>query len=218
MVIVAVWICGGAFAQTFETGGVFGVEYELKVLKGWHITFDGELRLDHDFTHYDRAKIGVGTDYTFWKKRIKIGAAYNFLNYHDRDDQLFDNRHRVKAFLTVAPKFGDWKIAYRAMVQSTFRDERRGDYGFNPKTYMRNRLQVSWSVPRQPVRLYMSEEFWWRLYKPGNNIIDHLRSTAGVVYEINKHHALDFFLRFDHEVQVRNPEQTLSVGVSYSID
>lgn len=216
--MVAVWICGGAFAQTFETGGVFGVEYELKVLKGWHITFDGELRLDHDFTHYDRAQIGVGTDYTFWKKRIKIGAAYNFLNYHDRDDQLFDNRHRLKAFLTVAPKFGDWKIAYRAMVQSTFRDERRGDYSFNPKTYMRNRLQVSWSVPRQPVRLYMSEEFWWRLYKPGNNIIDHLRSTAGVVYEINKHHALDFFLRFDHEVQVRNPEQTLSVGVSYSID
>lgn len=216
--MVAVWICGGAFAQTFETGSVFGVEYELKVLKGWHITFDGELRLDHDFTHYDRAKIGVGTDYTFWKKRIKIGAAYNFLNYHDRDDQLFDNRHRLKVFLTVAPKFGDWKIAYRAMVQSTFRDERRGDYSFNPKTYMRNRLQVSWSVPRQPVRLYMSEEFWWRLYKPGNNIIDHLRSTAGVVYEINKHHVLDFFLRFDHEVQVRNPEQTLSVGVSYSID
>ena len=144
--------------------------------------------------------------------------AYNFLNYHDREDQLFDNRHRIKAFVTIAPKFGAWKIAYRAQLQTTFRDERRGSYKFNPKTYLRNRLQVTWTVPHQPLKLYLSEEFWWRLYKPGDNIIDQLRSTAGVVYDINKHHSLDFFLRFDHEVQVKNPDQTLSIGVTYAID
>lgn len=216
--MVAVWICGSAAAQTFETGGVAGVEYDLKILKGWHVTFDGELRIDHNFTHFDRVKLEVGTNYTFWQKRVKVGAAYDFLCYHDREDQCFDDRHRVKGFITIAPKFGAWKIAYRAQVQSTFRDERRGDYRFNPKTYMRNRLQVTWSVPHEPVKLYVSEEFWWRLYKPGDNIIDRLRSTAGVVYDVNKHHSLDFFLRFDHDVQVSNPERTLSVGVSYSID
>ena len=124
----------------------------------------------------------------------------------------------VKGFLTVAPKFGDWKIAYRAMVQATFRDERRGDYRFNPKTYMRNRLQVTWSVPHQPVKLYLSEEFWWRLYKPGDNIIDNLRSTVGVEYSINKHHTLDFYLRSDNEIQVKNPDNVLSIGVGYKFD
>lgn len=215
---IAVCICGVAHAQTFETGGVVGVEYDYKILKGWHVMAEGELRFDGNFTRYDRAKLGVGTSYQFWQKRIKVGAAYNYLNYYDFEDRYFESRHRVKGFLTIAPKFGDWKISYRAQVQSTFRDERRGDYKFNPKTYMRNRLQVSWAVPHQPVKLYVSEEFWWRLYKPGDNIIDRLRSTAGVVYDINKHHSLDFFLRFDHEIQVRNPERFLCVGISYAID
>ena len=214
----AVWICGCAQAQTFETGGLVGVGYDVKILKGWHASVEGDVRFDHNFTHYDRAKIEVGTDYTFWKKRIKIRAAYNFLNYHDRKDQLFENRHRVKGSLTIAPRFGPVKISYRAMVQSTFREKRNGPYKFNPKTYMRNRLTLTWYVPQQPVKLYLAEEFWWRLYKPGDNIIDRLRSTAGVVYDINKHHALDFFLRFDHEVQVKNPKRFLCVGVRYAID
>lgn len=208
------WLC----AQTFETGGVLGVGYELKIMKGWHFFAEGDVRFDANFTHYARGKVGVGTDYTFWKKRLKVGVEYDFLNYHDREDQLFDNRHRIKGFVTVAPKFGAWKVGWRCMAQTTFRDERRGDYKFNPKTYLRNRLSVAWSIPQTRLKLHLSEEFWWRLYKPGDNIIDQLRSVVGLEYKINKHHSLDFFLRSDNEVQVKNPENVLYVGVAYTFD
>lgn len=208
------WLC----AQTFETGGVLGVGYELKIMKGWHLYAEGDVRFDANFTHYARGKVGVGTDYTFWKKRLKVGVEYDFLNYHDREDQLFDNRHRIKGFVTVAPKFGAWKVGWRCMAQTTFRDERRGDYKFNPKTYLRNRLSVAWSIPQTRLKLHLSEEFWWRLYKPGDNIIDQLRSVVGIEYKINKHHSLDFFLRSDNEVQVKNPENVLYVGVAYTFD
>jgi len=208
------WLC----AQTFETGGVLGVGYELKIMKGWHFFAEGDVRFDANFTHYARGKVGVGTDYTFWKKRLKVGVEYDFLNYHDREDQLFDNRHRIKGFVTIAPKFGAWKVGWRCMAQTTFRDERRGDYKFNPKTYLRNRLSVAWSIPQTRFKLHLSEEFWWRLYKPGDNIIDQLRSVVGLEYKINKHHSLDFFLRSDNEVQVKNPENVLYVGVAYTFD
>lgn len=208
------WLC----AQTFETGGVLGVGYELKIMKGWHFFAEGDVRFDANFTHYARGKVGVGTDYTFWKKRLKVGVEYDFLNYHDREDQLFDNRHRIKGFVTVAPKFGAWKVGWRCMAQTTFRDERRGDYKFNPKTYLRNRLSVAWSIPQTRLKLHLSEEFWWRLYKPGDNIIDQLRSVVGIEYKINKHHSLDFFFRSDNEVQVKNPENVLYVGVAYTFD
>ena len=208
------WLC----AQTFETGGVLGVGYELKIMKGWHLYAEGDVRFDANFTHYARGKVGVGTDYTFWKKRLKVGVEYDFLNYHDREDQLFDNRHRIKGFVTIAPKFGAWKVGWRCMAQTTFRDERRGDYKFNPKTYLRNRLSVAWSIPQTRLKLHLSEEFWWRLYKPGDNIIDQLRSVVGLEYKINKHHSLDFFLRSDNEVQVKNPENVLYVGVAYTFD
>lgn len=204
-------------AQSFETGAFLGMEYDVKILKGWHFNAETELRFDHNFTHYDRWKIAVGTDYTFWKKHLKVAAAYSFMNYQS-DEGLFDWRHRITGSLTFSQKIGIAKLSYRAAFQSTFRDESRGDYRFNPKTYMRNRLQCTFSIPGKPVKLYVSEEFWWRLYHPGKNIIDELRTTAGVKYEVRKHHTLDFHLRLSNEVQVKNPKHKLMIGFSYSID
>ena len=83
------------------------------------------------------------------------------------------------------------------MAQTTFRDERRGSYKFNPKTYLRNRLSVAWSIPRTALKLHCSEEFWWRLYKPGDNIIDKADPLV-------------------HEVRSKNPENVLYLGISYS--
>ena len=216
IVIVLLFVCVCASAQTFSTGGVIGADYELKILKGWHFTVEGDLRFDYNFTHYNRAKLGVGTDYSFWRKRMKIGVEYSFLSYQDREDQLFDNRHRIKGFVSIAPKFGNWKVGWRCMAQTTFRDKRHGPYRFNPKTYLRNRLSVAWSIPQTDLKLHFSEEFWWRLYKPGDNIIDQLRTIVGLQYNISKRHALDFFVRSDNEIQVENPENVLYLGVAYS--
>jgi len=204
-------------AQSFETGGIVGVEYDLKVLKGWHFNAGTQVRFDHNFTHYDRWKITAGTDYTFWKKRIKVAAVYSFMNYQD-DEGYFDFRHRITGSLTFSQKIGIARLSYRAAFQSTFRNENRGDYNFNPKTYMRNRLQCTFSIPEKPVKIYLSEEFWWRLYHPGNNIIDELRTVVGVKYEINKQHTLDFYLRLADEVQVKAPKHILMVGINYEID
>ena len=83
---------------------------------------------------------------------------------------------------------------------------------------MRNRLTVTYSIPNKPVKIYASEEFWWRLYHPGKNIIDNLRTTVGVQYSINKRHTLDFYLRSNNEVQVSNPDHKLYLGIKYSFD
>ena len=216
---VILCVCRVSYAQTYATGCIGGAECELKILKGWHVSLEGELRCvlyEKDSPQFDRAKLGIATDYTFLKKWVKVGAAYNYLNYYNQEDNFYENRHRVKGYVTISQKFGAWKPSYRLQVQSTFRDERRGDYTFNPKTYMRNRFMVTWTVPRSPVKLYVSEEFWWRLYKPGDNIIDQLRSVIGVQYSFNKRHSMDVFFRSDNEVQVKNPKNVFSVGITYS--
>ena len=218
LTLCLILLCGAVLhAQTFETGGLVGAEYEMKILKGWHWSAETQLRFDQHFTHYDRWKVGVGTDYTFLKKHVKIGAYYSLLNYQS-DEGVFDWRHRVTGTLTVSHKFSNWRLAYRAAFQWTFRDERRGSYRFNPKSYMRNRLTVTYSIPNKPVKIYASEEFWWRLYHPGKNIIANLRTTVGVQYSINKRHTLDFYLRSNNEVQVSNPEHKLYLGIKYSFD
>lgn len=200
-------------AQSFETGALLGAGYEMKILKGWHWGVEAEARFDNNFTHLDRFKAGVGTDYAFWHKRLKVGVGYDYLNYHQED--FYESRHRVHGALTVAEKFGPVKLSYRAMFQSTFRNGNRGDYRFNPKTYMRNRLAFSYKFAGKPVKLYATEEFWWRLYHPDNNIIDALRTTIGVEYEVNIHNTLDFFIRSKNEVQVANPRHILYIGMTY---
>lgn len=213
---IVLLLSGRVAAQSFETGGLLGAEYEMRILKGWHWGAEAEFRFDENFTHFNRFKVAVGTDYTFWKKRIKIGVGYGYLNYHK--DDYFESRHRITGSLMLAEKFGNWKLSYRAAFQSTFRDNRRGDYTFNPKTYMRNRLAVSYKIPGKPLKLHASEEFWWRLYHPEHNIIDELRTVVGVEYAINKRNTLDFFLRSNNEVQVSNPKHIFYIGVCYGFE
>lgn len=83
---------------------------------------------------------------------------------------------------------------------------------------MRKRVTFSHSIPQKPLKVHVAEEFWWRLYHPEKNIIDHLRTTLGVEYNINKHHTLDFHVRSDNEVQVNNSTHILYIGVKYSFD
>ena len=109
---IVLLLLGRVVAQSFETGGLLGAEYEMRILKGWHWGAEAEFRFDENFTHFNRFKVAVGTDYTFWKKRIKIGVGYGYLNYHK--DDYFESRHRITGSLTLAEKFGNWKLSYRA--------------------------------------------------------------------------------------------------------
>lgn len=65
-------------AQTFDTRGLLGAEYEMKIMKGWHWGTEAEVRFDQNFTRYDRLKLGVGTDYTFWKNASRLAWPTTF--------------------------------------------------------------------------------------------------------------------------------------------
>lgn len=216
-VFVLLCLVATVTAQTYDFGGLVSADCELNISKHWSFDAGTELRFNQNLSKYDRWKLEVGADYSFWKKRIKLGINYDFLNYQD-DEGIFDNRHRLSGASTFAYKLGDFRLSDRSIVQATFRDETRGDYKFNPKTYYRNRLELTWNIPHKPVKLYASEELFCRLYYPEHNIIDELRTIFGVEYSINKHNSLTFFLRSDNEVQVSNPENTLYLGVTYNFD
>ena len=203
-------------AQTFETGGLLAANYQMQILEGWHWNARAEFRFDGNFTHYDRLRVGAGTEYSFWEKRIKVGVSYDYLNYHI--EHSFENRHRVTAALTWTEKWGGCKLSYRAAFQSTFYDERRAECSYNPKIYMRNRLSFVYQIPEKPLKLHASEEFWLRLNHPDRKIVDDLRTIVGVEYAINKRHSLDLYLRSDNEVLVPDPKNIFYLGITYSFD
>ena len=55
-----------------------------------------------------------------------------------------------------------------------------------------------------------------RLYKKDARFIDEMRTVVGVTYRLNKNNSLDFYLRSDNEVQVKNPANIYYIGVGYN--
>lgn len=201
-------------AQQHDFGGLLNLEFQQKVVKNLNFNLETEARFNHCFTSFDRLKVGASFDYSFLKKkRLKISLGANYLLYNDLGTA--EHRGRIVGALTYTEKFSNFKISYRVRVQSTFYDELRGDYKFNPKTYLRNRLQLEYSFKEKGMDLYASTEFFLRLYQKGNNFVDDFRTIVGWDYKLNKGNSIGLFFRVDNEIQVKNPENTYYIGFAY---
>jgi len=200
-------------AQRFEGGLLVGAEAQ-KSVRSWDFSIGGELRFNQWVTNYDRGKLELDIGYSCWQKRIKISAGYDYINKHHQEGAFY-HRHRVNLSLGIGEKFGRFKLSYRARFQTNFYDIQRESVRFNPKIYMRNRVELTYSFYRKPVKLFCSGEFFWRLYHPEKNIIDEVRAIVGVDYKVRKGHTLSFFLRSDNEVQVNDPEYAMYLGINY---
>lgn len=200
-------------AQSFDGGLLVGAEAQ-KSLRSWTFSVGGEFRFNQWVTNYDRGKLEADIGFSCWQKRIKISVGYDYINKYNKESAFY-HRHRLNLSLGIGQKFNSFKLSYRARFQTTFYDFQRESVRFNPKIYMRNRVELSYSFYGKPVKLFCSGEFFWRLYHPEKNIIDEVRAIVGVDYKVRKGHILSFFLRSDNEVQVKNPEYTLYLGISY---
>ena len=200
-------------AQSFDGGLLVGAEAQ-KSVRSWSFSVGGEFRFNQWVTNYDRGKLQADIGYSCWQKRIKISIGYDYINKHSKEDAFF-HRHRVNLSLGIGEKFGRFRLSYRAKFQTTFYDIQRESVRFNPKIYMRNRVELTYSFYGKPVKLFCSGEFFWRLYHPDKNIIDEVRAIVGVDYKVRKDHTLSFFLRSDNEVQVKNPEYAVYLGIGY---
>lgn len=201
-------------AQTTDFGAIVGAGYSGKIVKGFGYSVEGEVKTGGNFTEFNRFKASAGLGYSFWKSRFKVSADFDYI-LKNRETYL-ENRYRVSGGLTYSEKIRSFKLSLRSKYQASFYDESRAEHKFNPKTYVRNRFEISYSFFSKPVKLYASTEMFIRLYRKDARFIDEMRTVVGVTYRLNKNNSLDFYLRSDNEVQVKNPANIYYIGVGYS--
>ena len=201
-------------AQTTDFGAIVGAGYSGKIVKGFGYSVEGEVKTSGNFTEFNRFKASAGLGYSFWKSRFKVSADFDYI-LKNRETYL-ENRYRVSGGLTYSEKIRSFKLSLRSKYQASFYDESRAEHKFNPKTYVRNRFEISYSFFSKPVKLYASTEMFIRLYKKDARFIDEMRTVVGVTYRLNKNNSLDFYLRSDNEVQVKNPANIYYIGIGYS--
>ena len=201
-------------AQTTDFGAIVGAGYSGKIVKGFGYSVEGEVKTGGNFIEFNRFKVSGGLGYSFWKSRFKLSADFDYI-LKNRETYL-ENRYRVSGGLTYSEKIRSFKLSLRSKYQASFYDESRAPHKYNPKTYIRNRFEISYSFFSKPVKLYASTEMFIRLYKKDACFIDEMRTVVGVTYRLNKNNSLDFYLRSDNEVQVKNPANIYYIGVGYN--
>jgi len=201
-------------AQSTDFGAILGVSYEKKLYKDFSLTIQEEVRFQNNFMCFGRLKSEIGVDYSFLKKRLNAEVNFQHLLYNQLT--FLENRYRANIALTYAERVRQWKFSYKARFQFLFYDELRGEHMLNPKIYMRNRVEAEYSFSAKPLKIALSSEWFLRVNNPKMNIVDAVRTTLSFNYRLNKESSFTFFLRSNHEIQVRSPEYVYYVGCIYN--
>lgn len=198
-------------AQESDFGIRFGAELSKKLTKKIELQFEEEIRLNRNVSAFDRSMTTLGGSYAL-NKTFKAGLYYTYIYANNQKDGYYESRHRFGGWIQAAHKVSRFKFSLREKFQNTYRDEDLGVYKYNPKMYLRSRLEVSYDIKNIPLIPYLSAEMHYQLNNPSGNEIDKWRYTAGAEYDLNKRFAIDLFFRLDDEVNVKNPVRTSVIG------
>ncbi|MDR1809020.1 MAG: DUF2490 domain-containing protein [Prevotella sp.] len=204
-------------AQQQETnyGLSLSVELEKKLSRFFDLKAEEEVRLLDNEVHFDRSVTTVGIDYSLFDRKLKLGAYYAFL-YLYNSDRYFEPRHRYYFNVSYKESFEPFTFSWRGRVQGTCRDESTGEYKINPKYVMKNKFQVDYAIWGRPWTPFISCDLYNDLNNPKGNYLTRIRYQAGVSWRLNRTDYLDFFARYDHELDRRDPLR-FSVGAAWKM-
>lgn len=203
-------------AQENDFGTWIEIGVEKQVTQKFRLEFEEEIRIFKNFGEFDRIATGVGGAYTF-NKYLRAGAGYSWLYKHRVNLELWEHRHRFHFYLRGSYKIDRFTFTLRERFQSTFVDESIPGFGYNPRNYLRSRLQVAYNIRGSDITPFTSAEMYYQLNNPKGNQIDNMRYTLGTGWEISNNFNIDTFLRLDQELNVKNPVSYWILGLSFNI-
>ncbi|WP_160150027.1 DUF2490 domain-containing protein [Parabacteroides sp. Marseille-P3160] len=209
-------------AQT-ETFGLWSSIEASKKLNRFDLNSELELRTMEGVEKIARISAKVGVDYRMIKP-LKVGIAYQYIHFNDVKYSDFQPRNRFIAYLQGKQKWGNWEFTLRERLQTTIKDEsdrlkesgKTDTYKMNPEWTWRNRLRISYNIPKCKITPSFSIETFYQLNNPDGNTFDRLRYTLSGTYKINKQNAIELYGLYQRNINTDEPENRSAIGVSYS--
>lgn len=133
-----------------EFGGRLSVSIDKKLARGLHVSLEEEIRMDNNFSSFDRFHTTLGLSYKV-NDYLKLGVGYAMINPYSSSNSAFkSSRHRLMLDATGSLRFGDWRLSLRERFQATYRSGDMNEYQ-NPRTALtlKSRLKVSYKGLRR---------------------------------------------------------------------
>lgn len=104
-----------------ELGARLSFGLDKKVTRGLHLYLEEELRLDNNFTGFDRLQTTLGVTYKV-HPNVKVGVGYAFIAPWSSSSSAFKStRHRLMADVTGTLHFTQWNLSLKERLQYTRR-------------------------------------------------------------------------------------------------
>ena len=206
------------------------VSVDKKVRKGLHVYLEEEVRIDNNFTKFDRLKTTLGVKYKI-HPNIKVGMGYSLINGYSSEASSFKNaRHRLMVDVTGTLFLGDFNLSLKERFQVT---RRTGDFNVyqNPRNTLdlksrltlkykgffhmdpyafvevRNRLNAPVVEAAYDGTTYYTLDGYSDTGEPGwflkgfnGSYVSRLRSSVGFDLKFNQHHSVNVYYIFDYVI------------------
>lgn len=216
LVPVSVFAQGTVNDLETDIGARVGISVDKKIVKGLHVTAEGEFRLSDNFSTLGRYHAGMGVTYKIGHV-FKVGAGYQFIEKLNSSSE-WKPRHRFYADAGATLKAGDWRFSLRERLQLTHRDVNnpyqdcpnslmlksrfkvsyKGYKGFTPYGYIELRnvfndpsCSANWSAASGTY-----SDYSFTGYKDA--YFNRVRTSLGLEWKLSKQHALDFYILGDY--------------------
>ncbi len=198
-----------------DFGTNLGVDISKKFGKKFEIGLGEEFRTKNNVSEVDRFMTSVDASYTLIRKIMKIGVGYTLIADWQDVEEYYNLRHRFNGQVVVKYDLARFTFGLRSRYQITYLDESEKRYKWNPRSYWRNRLNVSYKVPKIALSPFVSCEIFYPTNYYKGNIIDAMRYEAGLKYEFDKKNSLELSCRYDEEINIKDPKSKVSIGLFY---
>ncbi|NDP20983.1 MAG: DUF2490 domain-containing protein [Paludibacter sp.] len=201
-------------AQTNDFGAIGSVSISKDFGRFSGAKLEQELRFDQNVSSFNRSLTSLGINYSLLRKLLMAEMDYDFIYQHKKDRYEF--RHRATLGLSSELKLRTLEIGLRTRGQSTWRDELRGSYNYNPKYVWRNKLECAYDIFGSPLKPFISGELFCPINGAKGFYLDSYRATLGLKYRISRHTSVQVQLRYDQEIQQANPKSIMYAGVGWN--
>jgi hypothetical protein len=215
--------CLTAKAQVPDLGIWTTVETEKKLSPKWNLNGELELRTRNTSRDINRWGLKLGGEYSL-VRNLKLGAAYQFLYFHDTEYADYQPRHRLIAFAQGRLRRGHFTFTLRERIQVTAKDEsdrikkngKIDTYRLNPEWSWRNRLKMAYDIPRCRFTPSLSAETFYQLKHPDGNRFGGLRGIASLACRLDRKSTVDLSIIYHREINVQEPQDRLVAGINYA--
>ena len=185
-------------ASTQHTGEWLGAEIEFDLPKKFSLETSVEARaLNTDGIFVYKYFTQLGLNYKV-NKRFDLAFKYRF-TWRLEENLHFYYRNKMMLDLKFDYPVQRFKFDYRARFQRITKTYINSDFDVIPTVHFRNKFELSYDIPKNPITPGASFEFFLPLNGYKQKTIDEFRIAAEVKYPLKKKQSITGGIMYVHE-------------------